>query len=157
MSASATRGTLKVDVSRMGISISPSSFTWVEPASLPKALPTKTARYLFAEHVSGMWQDGGHARAHIAATDDGLLPDLNASNIGDRIERPSRQDADLEPQVRGTRPCIGSCVLRDSDGGHEHGYEIFFRHVGSNCLNRLCDAPAPIPASGYSDSRAREL
>src|ERR1035437_93406 len=43
MSASATRGTLKVDVSRMGVSISPSSFTCVEPTSLPKALLTKTA------------------------------------------------------------------------------------------------------------------
>src|SRR5216684_7337580 len=50
MSASATRGTLKVDVSRIGVSISPSSFTWVEPASLPKALPTKIAPGTFSRN-----------------------------------------------------------------------------------------------------------
>ena len=50
MSASATRGTLKVDVSRIGVSISPSSFTWVEPASWPKALPTKTAPGTFSRN-----------------------------------------------------------------------------------------------------------
>ena len=54
------------------------------------------ARYLFSEQIAGMWQDGGHARAHIAATDDGGVPDLDASNVGDRIEWPGRQDADLQ-------------------------------------------------------------
>src|ERR1019366_815448 len=50
MSASATRGTLNVDVRRIGVSISPSSSTWVEPASLPKALPTKTAPGTFSRN-----------------------------------------------------------------------------------------------------------
>src|SRR5438046_8449064 len=50
MSASATRGTLNVDVSRIGVSISPSSFTWVEPASLPKALLTKIAPGTFSRN-----------------------------------------------------------------------------------------------------------
>jgi hypothetical protein len=49
-----------------------------------------------------MRQDRGHASAHVVATDDGCVPDLNASDIGDRIERPSRKDADLQPQVRGS-------------------------------------------------------
>src|SRR5579872_3679458 len=58
MSASATRGTFNVEVSRIGVSISPSSFTCVEPASLPKPLPTNTApatfsRNLFREKVAG--------------------------------------------------------------------------------------------------------
>jgi hypothetical protein len=35
-----TRGTFSVEVSRIGVSISPSSFTWVEPVSLPNPLPT---------------------------------------------------------------------------------------------------------------------
>src|SRR5205809_4496042 len=120
MSASATRGTLKVDVSRIGVSISPSSFTWVEPASLAEGVAHENcARYLFSEQIAGMWQDGGHARAHIAATDDSRLPDLNASNIGDRVERPGRQDADLQPQVRGSGAGNGNSALRDGSGsGH---------------------------------------
>ncbi len=35
--------TLRVLVSTIGVSIVPSSFTWVEPASFPKAFPTNTA------------------------------------------------------------------------------------------------------------------
>src|SRR5215831_11936089 len=50
MSASATSGTLKVDVSRIGVSISPNSFTCVGPTSLPNALPTKTAPGTFSRN-----------------------------------------------------------------------------------------------------------
>jgi hypothetical protein len=53
------------------------------------------AGYLFPEQIARMWQDRGHPRAHIASTDDGRMPDLNASNIGDRIMWSSRQDTDL--------------------------------------------------------------
>src|SRR2546426_1901140 len=74
------------------------------------------ARHLFPEQIAGMRKDGGHASAHIRATDDGGVPDLNASDIGDRIKRPGRQYADLQPQGGGTWSCIGSCVLRESDG-----------------------------------------
>ena len=48
ISASATRGTFRVFVSRIGVSISPSSLTCVEPMSLPKPLPTKTAAGTFS-------------------------------------------------------------------------------------------------------------
>src|ERR1700756_2931508 len=48
-------GTLKVDVSRIGVSISPSSFTWVEPTTLPKALPTKTASGTFSRKRLPEW------------------------------------------------------------------------------------------------------
>src|SRR5438445_11590439 len=74
------------------------------------------SRHLLAEQIAGMRQDGGHASVHIVATDDGGVPDLNASNIGDCIERPGRQDADLQSQLRGTGSSIGSCVLRDNGG-----------------------------------------
>src|SRR5580698_4226878 len=43
MTASATLGTESVAVSKIGVSISPISFTCVEPASFPYALPRKTA------------------------------------------------------------------------------------------------------------------
>src|SRR5215472_1369632 len=85
---------------------------------------------------------GGHARVHVVVTDDGRLSDLNASNIGDRIEQSSRQDADLKPQVHGTGPYTGRRVLRDGSGrqhdGHgggellvgHHGTELYLRVVG---------------------------
>ncbi|MFA6168037.1 MAG: hypothetical protein WC700_15550 [Gemmatimonadaceae bacterium] len=41
--ASAAFHTQSVQVSRMGVSSSPSSFACVEPMSLPKPLPTQTA------------------------------------------------------------------------------------------------------------------
>jgi hypothetical protein len=40
--------------------------------------------------------------ARVAATDDGGLPDLNPSNVGNCIKGTGRQDADLQLQVRGT-------------------------------------------------------
>jgi hypothetical protein len=47
-SASATRGTHSVQVSRIGVSISPSSRTCVTPISLPKPLPTWIAAGTFS-------------------------------------------------------------------------------------------------------------
>jgi hypothetical protein len=71
-------GRLKVDVSRIGVSISPSSFTWVEPTTFAEGVAYENrARHLFAEEVAGMGQDGGHASAHVVATDNGRVPDLD--------------------------------------------------------------------------------
>jgi hypothetical protein len=42
-----------------------------------------------------MRQDRGYASAHIVATDDRRLPDFHARDIGDCVERLSRQNADL--------------------------------------------------------------
>jgi hypothetical protein len=67
------------------------------------------ARHLFAEEVAGMGQDGGHASAHVVATDNGRVPDLNASGISDCIRR---KDADLQPKVMGTG-CITCSLLCD--------------------------------------------
>ena len=90
------------------------------------------ARHLFAEQIAGMRQDGCHASAHVVATGDGRLPDLNASNIGDRIQRAGGQDANSQPQIRGAGSCIGTCVLRDRGGGRQqdhHGCENLLGHV----------------------------
>src|SRR5579862_2421518 len=48
MRASATRGAFNVDVSKTGVSISPSSSTCVEPMIFPNALPTNTAPGTFS-------------------------------------------------------------------------------------------------------------
>src|SRR5258708_709496 len=50
MTASATRGTFSVDFNMIGVSISPSSFTWVDPASFPNALPIKIAPGTFSRN-----------------------------------------------------------------------------------------------------------
>ena len=50
-----------------------------------------------------MRNDRGNARPDVIATDDGGMPNLDAGNIRDRIQRPGRQNADLQPQVRGAR------------------------------------------------------
>jgi hypothetical protein len=42
-----------------------------------------------------MRQDGGHASANVVATDNGRVPDLDASDIGNRVERTSGQDANF--------------------------------------------------------------
>ena len=45
---------------------------------------------------------------HVAATDDGRVPDLDAGDVGDRIERPDSQDADFQPQAGGSGAGNGS-------------------------------------------------
>jgi len=54
-----------------------------------------------------MWQNGGHAGADVVAANNGRLPDLDIGNIGDRIERPGRQNADLQPQIGSTGRELG--------------------------------------------------
>ena len=68
-------------------------------------------RHFLAIEIAGVGQYGGHAGADVIAPNDGRLPDFDAGNIGDRIQRPGRQDADLQPQIRGAGTCIGSCAL----------------------------------------------
>jgi hypothetical protein len=77
------------------------------------------ARNLFAEQIAGMRPDGGDTRAHVVATDDGRVPDFDAGNIGDRIERIPWEDAHLQRQVRGTWPRIGRRVLCDRICGRQ--------------------------------------
>ena len=66
-----------------------------------------------------MWQNGGYAGADVVAANNGRLPHFDTGNIGDRIERPGRQDADLEPQVGGAGAWSGSCILGRSERGRQ--------------------------------------
>ena len=61
MSASATRGTFKVLVSRIGVSITPSSSTCGRPIVFPNPLPTKLAAGTF-------WSKGLPSPGQIAVT-----------------------------------------------------------------------------------------
>jgi hypothetical protein len=78
-----------------------------------------------------MRKDGGHASVHIVATGDGRVPDPDTSNIGDGIQWASRQDADLQSQVRASGSRLGSGALRESDGGQQqehNGCKNLFGH-----------------------------
>ena len=80
--------------------------------------------------IAGMWQNGGHAGADVVAANNGGLPDFDTGNIGDRIERPGRQDADLQPQVGGAGAYIGSCALGRSERGHQQDRNNEERLIG---------------------------
>src|SRR5437868_14126206 len=57
-----------------------------------------------------------------------MIPEIIlASRVPESVQSvyidPSREDAYLQPQVRGRRSCLGTCVLRDRGGGHQQdGY-----------------------------------
>ena len=69
--ASSAAPTDSVLVRTIGVSIVPSSSTCVDPASLPNALPTKTAPgHLLAEQVAAVRQDRGDAGADRVALDE---------------------------------------------------------------------------------------
>jgi hypothetical protein len=67
------------------------------------------ARHFLTMEIAGMWQHGGYAGADVVTANDGRLP-LHAVNIGDHIERPSRQDAYLQTQIGSSGACIGRAV-----------------------------------------------
>jgi hypothetical protein len=69
--------------------------------------------------IAGMWQNGGHAGADVIAANNGRVPDFDAGNIADRIERTGRQDADLQPQIGGAGPCRSTCTLGGSGSGDD--------------------------------------
>jgi hypothetical protein len=71
----------------------------------------------FAEQIAGMRQDGSHTSAHVVATDDGRVPNLNASNIGDCIEQPGLQDAAFSPKSEARGRAMGTvlCATAGAD------------------------------------------
>ena len=76
-------GTLSVDVSRIGVSISPSSLTCVEPASFAECIADEDrAGDFLAEEIAAVRQDRGDAGADVVA--------LRSASCG-RLERRQRQ------------------------------------------------------------------
>ena len=109
--ASQARPTCIVDVSRIGVSSTPHSRTWIAEVSSPAPLSTATpaARPLRTTSPSG---PGTMAVTPVRATPAprrriGLLPpdggvaDEDARHVGDGVARPGRQQADLDAQVPG--------------------------------------------------------
>ena len=105
--------TLRVLVSTTGVSIVPSSSTCVEPASLPKALPTNTAPGTLSwNRLPAMREHRGDAGAHAAAFHERHVADAHASDVGDRVQRTRREHTRLDAQI--TRAGTGHCCARQS-------------------------------------------
>ena len=73
----------------------------------------------FAIEIAGMWENGGDAGADVVAADEGGVADFDAGNIGDRVQRAGREDADLQPEIGGAWAWLGSCVLGGSERGDQ--------------------------------------
>ena len=95
-------------MSTIGVSIVPSSSTCVEPASLPKALPTNTAPATLS--WNRLPPCGRTAVTPVRTPSPSrsvTWPTLHAGDVGDGVERPRREDAGRQPQVAGPRPVGG--------------------------------------------------
>jgi len=86
-----------------------------------------------------MGQNSGHPGANVVAANNGCLPNLDAGNICDCVERSGRQDADLQTQIGGSRTARGrNCILCgrqcSRQKNHSNGQELI-SHTDSLRLN----------------------
>ena len=100
-------------VSTIGVSIVPSSSTCVDPASLPKALPTNTAPATLSWNtLPAVRHDRRDAGADASPLDDRRVPDAHAGDVGDRIERARRVDAWRDAEIARPRLRLSDCAGR---------------------------------------------
>ncbi len=91
-------------MSRIGVSISPISFTCVEPVKLAVCVAQKNcAWHALLIKISSDGQDRGDTCANVFAADDRGMPDFNSGNIRDGIQRPGWQHSYFHSQVTCTR------------------------------------------------------
>jgi hypothetical protein len=82
----------------------PSSSTWVDPASFPKAFPTYTAPGTFSWNtLPRMRHHHGDARADAIALRERDVADGDAGDVGDGVERAGGEHAGRDAQVPGAR------------------------------------------------------
>ena len=116
--ASAARQTHSVQVSRIGVSSSPSSATWVTPSSLPKPLPTWMAAGTRSRKALPGW--GRMAVTPVrteSPIDDGGLADADAGDVGDRVQRARREGAGDDAEVAGAGALLGASGRGDGETG----------------------------------------
>ena len=96
-------------VRTIGVSIVPSSLTCVEPASLPKALPTNTAPATFSwKRLPPCGRMAVTPVRTVSPSIDGALPDAHAGDVGDGVEPgPGVQRAGRDPEVPRPRAPAG--------------------------------------------------
>ncbi len=135
--ASTATPTASVLVRTIGDSMVPSSCTCVDPASLPKALPTKTAPATFStKEIPGVGKDCGHAGPHGVSRHQGRVADANAGDIRDGVERPRAAGAGLDAEVTRARTALrGDVDARDApDECHHHQAADILVRVSSRAI-----------------------
>ena len=106
--ASSAVPTDSVFVRTIGDSIVPSSCTCVDPASLPNALPTKTAPATFSRNrLPLVREDRRDPGSDVLAARDRRVSDAHTGNVGDRVQRPGLPGARLDAQIPRPRPVLG--------------------------------------------------
>ena len=114
-------------VSTIGVSIVPSSSTCVDPASFPKAFPTKTAPgHLLAEQIAAVRKDGRDAGADRVALHDSDVTDRDASHVGDRVQGAGRSRAWCQLELARPRPRLA--VGHGGEDDHEQPCDFRFSH-----------------------------
>ena len=76
--------------------------------------------HFFAVEIAGMRQNRGYAGPDVVAANNGGLSDFDTGNVGDRIKRTGRQDADFQTESGSAGAWSGSCLLGGSECGRRH-------------------------------------
>jgi hypothetical protein len=106
MSASATRGTLRVFVRSIGVYLAQLAHLR-RARQLPEAVADEDrARNLLLKQIPAVRQDGSHARPHVFAPNQSHLPDAHALNVRDCVELTRGQHADREADVSRARALL---------------------------------------------------
>ena len=101
-------------VSRMGVSISPSSLTCVDPASLPNAVAHEDrAAHLLLKEVAAVGNDRRDSGTNVVAANQSCMTGANAIDIRDRVQRAGREGPAVEACLAGAR------ALRDGRSDQE--------------------------------------
>ena len=89
------------------------------PRDLAEAVADEDrARHFLLKEAPAVRQHRGHAGADGLAADDGGVPDADAGDVGDGVERPRLERADDDAHVPRARPRLGG-RRRGGDGGSE--------------------------------------
>jgi hypothetical protein len=91
------------------------------PGQLAEGVPHEhRPGHLVLEQVARVGQDRRHTGPDGVAFDDRRVPDADALDVGDRIERPGGEDAGLDAQVSRPRPALVAAPDRcDGPGDHK--------------------------------------
>ena len=105
MTASATRGTLSVEVSRMG-GLDLTEFLRLSRAGqlAEGVADMHGTRDLPLEQVAGVRQHRGHPRADVVAVDERGVTDRYPVDVGDRVQSPGGNTPTMTPRLRARSP-----------------------------------------------------
>jgi hypothetical protein len=116
----------------MGVSMVPSSLTWVDPGQLAEGVADEhRAGDLVLKQVAAVRQDGGHAGADLVTADHGRVTDADTRDVGNRVVRTGGVDADDDAEIARARARLGEQRRGPgSDRAHEHNAAEHPEHAG---------------------------